>query len=99
MTFTTWLACAAASSILLIIPGPTALLVVSYALGQGWRAALPMAIGVALGDFTAMSLTMLGVGAVLEPFRFRWNHENHFPPHPHPVLPPSRGKGRLTLKD
>src|SRR5262249_18201722 len=51
--------------ILLIIPGPTVLLVVSYALGQGWRTALPMAIGVALGDFTAMTLSMLGLGALL----------------------------------
>ncbi len=45
--------------------GPTVLLVVSYALGQGWRAALPMAVGVALGDFTAMSLSVLGIGALL----------------------------------
>ena len=50
---------------LLIIPGPTILLVVSYALGQGWRSALPVSIGVALGDFTAMTLSMLGVGAIL----------------------------------
>ena len=48
-----------------MIPGPTVLLVVSYALGQGWRTALPMAIGVALGDFTAMTLSMLGLGALL----------------------------------
>ncbi|MCA0304006.1 MAG: LysE family translocator [Proteobacteria bacterium] len=65
MTFETWLAFAAASSVLLVIPGPTVLLVVSYALGQGWRTALPMAIGVALGDFTAMTLSMLGLGALL----------------------------------
>jgi threonine/homoserine/homoserine lactone efflux protein len=65
MTIETWLTFVAASAILLIIPGPTVLLVVSYALGQGWRAALPMAIGVALGDFTAMTLSMLGVGALL----------------------------------
>jgi threonine/homoserine/homoserine lactone efflux protein len=51
--------------VLLIIPGPTVLLVVSYALGQGWRTALPMAVGVALGDFTAMTLSMLGLGALL----------------------------------
>jgi len=50
---------------MLLIPGPTVLLVVSYALGQGWRAALPMAAGVALGDFTAMTLSMLGLGALL----------------------------------
>jgi threonine/homoserine/homoserine lactone efflux protein len=65
MSFETWAAFAAASAILLIIPGPTILLVVSYALGQGWRTALPMSIGVALGDFTAMTLSMLGVGALL----------------------------------
>ena len=65
MTWSLWLAFVAASSILLIIPGPTVLLVVSYALGQGWRTALPMAIGVALGDFTAMTLSMLGLGALL----------------------------------
>src|SRR5215468_655522 len=65
MTLELWAAFVAASSILLIIPGPTVLLVVSYALGQGWRTALPMAIGVALGDFTAMTLSMLGLGALL----------------------------------
>ena len=65
MTFETWAAFAAASSILLVIPGPTVLLVVSYALGRGWRTALPMAVGVALGDFTAMTLSMLGLGALL----------------------------------
>lgn len=65
MTLSLWAAFVAASSILLVIPGPTVLLVVSYALGQGWRTALPMAIGVALGDFTAMTLSMLGLGALL----------------------------------
>lgn len=65
MTLETWLAFVAASTVLLVIPGPTILLVVSYALGQGWRAAFPLAVGVALGDFTAMTLSILGIGAVL----------------------------------
>jgi threonine/homoserine/homoserine lactone efflux protein len=65
MPIETWAAFAAATSVLLIIPGPTILLVVSYALGQGWRTALPVAVGVALGDFTAMTLSMLGIGALL----------------------------------
>src|SRR5215468_8524590 len=65
MTFEAWAAFTAASAVLLIIPGPTVLLVVSYALGQGWRTALPMAVGVALGDFTAMTLSMVGLGALL----------------------------------
>jgi threonine/homoserine/homoserine lactone efflux protein len=60
MTFESWAAFTAASTVLLIIPGPTVLLVVSYALGQGWRTALPMAVGVALGDFTAMTLSLAG---------------------------------------
>ena len=65
MTFESWAAFTAASAVLLIIPGPTVLLVVSYALGQGWRTALPMAVGVALGDFTAMTLSLVGLGALL----------------------------------
>src|SRR3954466_2405831 len=65
MTLTLLTAFVAASSILLVIPGPTVLLVVSYALGRGWRTALPMAVGVALGDFTAMTLSLLGLGALL----------------------------------
>lgn len=65
MSFESWAAFTAATAILLMIPGPTILLVVSYALGQGWRTALPMAVGVALGDFTAMTLSLLGLGALL----------------------------------
>lgn len=65
MSFEIWLAFVAASTVLLVIPGPTILLVISYGLGQGWRAALPSSVGVALGDFTAMTLSMLGIGVLL----------------------------------
>ena len=65
MSFEIWLAFSAASALLLVIPGPTVLLVVSYAMGRGWRVASQMAAGVALGDLTAMTLSMLGVGALL----------------------------------
>ena len=65
MPLENWAAFAAASAVLLVIPGPTILLAVSYAIGQGWRTALPMAVGVALGDFTAMTLSMLGIGVLL----------------------------------
>ncbi len=65
MSVESWLAFAIASSVMLAIPGPTVLLIVSYALGQGWRAAAPMAIGTTLGDFTAMTLSLAGVGALL----------------------------------
>lgn len=65
MSWQAYLAFVAATAVMLVIPGPTILLVVSYALGQGLRAALPMAAGVALGDFTAMALSFLGLGALL----------------------------------
>lgn len=65
MPFDHWLAFAAASAILLAIPGPTVLLVISYALGHGRRPAAAVVAGVALGDLTAMTASMLGLGAVL----------------------------------
>src|SRR2546421_7689408 len=60
-----WLGFVAASGVLLAIPGPTVLLVISYALGHGRRSALGTVAGVALGDFTAMTGSMLGLGALL----------------------------------
>jgi threonine/homoserine/homoserine lactone efflux protein len=65
MVLEQWLAFAAASAVLLAIPGPTVLLVISYALGHGRRAAAAIVTGVALGDLTAMTASMLGLGAVL----------------------------------
>jgi threonine/homoserine/homoserine lactone efflux protein len=47
------------------VPGPTVLLVVSYALGRGRVSALATVPGVALGDFTAMTVSLLGAGAIL----------------------------------
>lgn len=60
-----WLAFAAASAIMLAIPGPTILLVISYALGHGRKTTGAIVAGVALGDFTAMTASMLGLGALL----------------------------------
>ena len=65
MSFDHWLAFALASGVMLAIPGPTVLLVVSYALGQGRRSAFATVAGVALGDFTAMTASMLGLGVLL----------------------------------
>ena len=65
MTIETWLAFVAASTVLLAIPGPTVMLVISYGLGEGRRSAWATVAGVALGDFTAMTLSLLGLGAVL----------------------------------
>ena len=65
MDFQIWLAFSAASIALLLIPGPTVLLVLSYALSQGQRVALATVAGVALGDFIAMSLSLAGLGAMV----------------------------------
>ncbi|NNC27607.1 LysE family translocator, partial [Salinisphaera sp. USBA-960] len=46
MSFETWLAFSAASFVMLAIPGPTILLVVSYALAHGRAVASATVIGV-----------------------------------------------------
>jgi threonine/homoserine/homoserine lactone efflux protein len=65
MSLDLWIAFAAASAVLLAIPGPTVLLVVTYALGHGRRTAAATVAGVVLGDFTAMTASMLGLGMLL----------------------------------
>ena len=44
-----------ASAILLAIPGPTVLTVISYSLSHGRRANVPLVAAVALGDSTALA--------------------------------------------
>ena len=65
MTFETWMAFALVAAAMLAIPGPTILLVVGQSLGAGRRNALPLVAGVALGDLTAMALSLAGLGALL----------------------------------
>ena len=65
MTFETSMAFALAAAAMLAIPGPTILLVVGQSLGAGRRNALPLVAGVALGDLTAMALSLAGLGALL----------------------------------
>ncbi|MGB0849559.1 MAG: LysE family translocator [Thiolinea sp.] len=65
MTIEAWLAFVAASTVLLIIPGPTILTVISYSISHGYRAKIPLIIAVALGDSTALALSLLGLGALL----------------------------------
>lgn len=65
MEFHVWLAFASASIALLLIPGPTVLLILSYAISQGRRVALATVAGVALGDLIAMSASLAGLGALV----------------------------------
>ena len=65
MSIELWLAFAAASAVLLIIPGPTILTVISYSVTHGRRANVPLVLAVAWGDTTALALSLLGLGALL----------------------------------
>jgi threonine/homoserine/homoserine lactone efflux protein len=65
MSLETWAGFVAATLVMLAIPGPTILLVIGQSLGAGRRHALPLVAGVALGDLTAMSLSLAGLGAVM----------------------------------
>lgn len=64
MSIDLWLAFAAASATLLALPGPTLMLVLSYAMTQGRRVAIASALGVAVGDLIAMTISVIGLGAL-----------------------------------
>ena len=65
MTLPLYLAFIAAAAFLLLIPGPTVLMVVGYGLAEGRRNNWPLVIGVALGDAVALICSVAGLGAVL----------------------------------
>jgi threonine/homoserine/homoserine lactone efflux protein len=60
-----WLAFVTAAVVLLAMPGPTILTVISYSASHGRRAAWPLIAGVALGDSTALFLSLVGLGTLL----------------------------------
>jgi homoserine/homoserine lactone efflux protein len=65
MAIELWVTFAVASAALLAVPGPTVMLVVSYTLGRGRSSGWATVPGVTLGDFTAMTTSLLGAGAIL----------------------------------
>ena len=65
MDINLWLTFVAASLALLLIPGPTVLLVLSYALSKGRQVAVAAALGVATGDLIAMTASLVGLGALV----------------------------------
>lgn len=65
MSIQLWLAFVAASAVMLVIPGPTILTVISYSMAHGRRANVPLVAAVALGDSTALVVSLLGLGALL----------------------------------
>lgn len=54
-----------AATLILILPGPTIILVISQAVSHGRRSVVPLVAGVLLGDLTAMTLSLMGLGALL----------------------------------
>lgn len=60
-----WFAYVATSAVVLAIPGPTILLVLSYSIAHGRKATLPLVAGVALGDTLAITLSLIGLGTLL----------------------------------
>jgi threonine/homoserine/homoserine lactone efflux protein len=65
VAFEIWLAFVAASAVVLVIPGPTILTVISYSVALGRQANVPLVAAVALGDSTALFFSLLGLGALL----------------------------------
>ena len=65
MSIELWFAFVVASGILLIVPGPTILTVISYSVAHGKRANIPLIAAVALGDSTALLLALTGLGLLL----------------------------------
>ncbi|MGN6581806.1 MAG: LysE family translocator [Bordetella sp.] len=65
MSLHAWLAFVGASLILLLIPGPTILLVIGDTLANRGRSAWSTISGVAAGDITSMSISLAGAGALL----------------------------------
>lgn len=60
-----WITFVLASTIILVVPGPTIILVISQAAANGRGAAMPLVAGVVMGDFLAMTLSLLGLGALM----------------------------------
>ncbi|WP_148862683.1 LysE family translocator [Marinobacter fonticola] len=65
MTIETWMAFISVVFIFAIIPGPTVILVVGQAISHGKASVAPLVTGVLLGDLVAMTLSLIGLGAVL----------------------------------
>lgn len=60
-----WLAFAAAATVMILIPGPTTLMVLGHTMAGGPRRGALSLIGVTLGDICAITLSMLGFSAIL----------------------------------
>lgn len=65
MELRVWIAFAAASFVMGIIPGPGVASIVGFAFSSGRRTALASVVGMAVGNATAISVSLAGAGAIL----------------------------------
>ncbi|MFH2093418.1 MAG: LysE family translocator [Pseudomonadota bacterium] len=65
MNLEIWMTYILATTLILIIPGPTIILVITQAVTHGRKSVVPLVAGVVLGDFTAMTFSLLGLGAIM----------------------------------
>lgn len=65
MTFEIWLTFVITASIIIVVPGPTNIYVVGQSLSHGKKASIPLSVGVVTGDALCISLSLLGVSALL----------------------------------
>lgn len=68
MTIEVWLAFVVTASVILVMPGPTLIYVVGQSLTHGKKASVPLSIGVISGDALCISLSLMGVSALLTLF-------------------------------
>jgi homoserine/homoserine lactone efflux protein len=65
MSFEAWLAFCVTETILCVTPGPAVLLVLSVALGRGFRSAIGASLGILTANALYFTLSATGVAAVL----------------------------------
>lgn len=65
MSIEIWFAFISTVFIFAIIPGPTVIFVIGQAITHGKKSVTPLALGVLTGDFIAMVISLLGLGAIL----------------------------------
>lgn len=65
MTLEIWITFVSVVFIFAIIPGPTVILVLGQSISHGKKSVVPLVSGVLMGDLVAMTLSLIGLGAVL----------------------------------
>lgn len=68
MTLTGFITYSAALALAVAVPGPGVVALVARGLGSGFRATLPMALGIALGDLVYLTAAVMGLAFIAKSF-------------------------------